>query len=70
MDVVRLVFLLLHLVALPIAIIAALVSGLTPIAVVDLIAFLMLFSVELMFARKPARKAQPQPSPVAARSAA
>lgn len=64
------VFLLLHLVALPIAIIAALVSGLTPIAVVDLIAFLMLFSVEFMFSRRPAREAKPLHSPVAARSAA
>jgi len=70
MDVVRLVFLLLHLVALPIAIIAALVSGLTPIAVVDLIAFLMLFSVEFMFSRRPTREVKPQHSPVAARSAA
>ena len=39
---------LLHLIALPVVIIASLINGLTPIAIVDVIVFLGLIPVELM----------------------
>lgn len=48
MDVAAMLITILHLVGLPIVIIAALVVGLTPIAIVDGVVFLMMFAVEVM----------------------
>ena len=42
---------LLHLIALPIVIIASLINGLAPIAIVDILVFLGLTPVELMLWR-------------------
>jgi len=46
-------FVILHLLALPIVIIAALIAGLYPIAIVDGLVFLMLFAVERLILEKP-----------------
>ena len=48
MDVAAMLFTILHLILLPAAIIASLVYGLVPIAIVDGVVFLALFAVELM----------------------
>lgn len=46
-------FIILHLLVLPIVIVAALVTGLYPIAIVDGIVFFMLFAVENLILEKP-----------------
>ena len=43
-----LIFTFFHLIMLPAVVIASLVNGLVPIAVVDVMVFLMLFAVEAM----------------------
>lgn len=52
-DVIGMFFVILHLLALPIVIIAALIAGLYPIAIVDGLVFLMLFAVERLILEKP-----------------
>lgn len=52
-DVIGMFFVILHLLALPIVIIAALIAGLYPIAIVDGLVFLMLFAVEKLILEKP-----------------
>lgn len=46
-------FVILHLLVLPIVIVAALVTGLYPIAIVDGVVFFMLFAVEKLILAKP-----------------
>jgi len=55
-------FLILHLIVLPIAIMAALANGLVYIALVDLAVFLMLFAVErVMMGKSVVERPEPRP---------